>query len=108
MNRILAKQEEARTVIRAVCRMLDHRRRVPPVFAIRWPHLGDDCYVLLEDATQAFCAGVSERLGEHTASRWSAILPRMLLDQPEQCEEILSLLEAENFFKHSELAAATA
>ena len=87
--------------------MLDQQQRTPPVFSVRGPHLQDDCYVLLEDATRSFCAGVSERWGEHAASRWSANLPRMLLDHPEQCEEILSRLEAEHFSEHSELAAAS-
>jgi hypothetical protein len=108
MNRASERQEEARIVIRVACRMLERRRRVPPLFGVGAPHLGDDCYVLLEDATRSFCAGVSKRRGEHTTSRWSAIVPRLLLDHPESCDEILSVLEAGGSCEHSELAAGWA
>ncbi len=98
--------DEARLVIQTVCRMLDQLRRVPPVFLVDSYCLGDDCYVLLDDATQQFCAEINADGGANPGRQWSALLPKMLFDSPERCDEILAAIEEENHF-NSALASAS-
>ena len=56
-----------------------------------------DSYVSLEDATLMFCCAVSQRYGEEPTRRWSDFLPELLLCHPERCEEVLGLIEREQF-----------
>jgi hypothetical protein len=108
MNRISEQQVQAKTVIQVACRMLERQRRMPPMFAQGAPNLGDDCHVLLEDATRSFCEDVREARREPGAGDWPAIVSRMLLEHPEHCEAILSLLESGQLFPNSDLVEAPA
>ena len=54
-------------------------------------------YVSLEDATLMFCCAVSRRYGEEPTRRWRDFFPELLLIHPERCEEVLSLIEREQF-----------
>jgi hypothetical protein len=56
-----------------------------------------ESYVSLEDATLMFCCAVSRRYGEEPTRRWRDFFPELLLIHPERCEEVLSLIEREQF-----------
>jgi hypothetical protein len=91
------KKEQARTIITVACQMLDHSRRMVPAAARGLFNLGDDCYVLLDDATKLFCEAASAARGERGANRWTSALPKLLYEHPEKCDEILALVEKNDF-----------
>lgn len=97
MSDELNKRDQARQVITISCQMLEYARKSPPLFSRGVCGFGDDCYVLLDDATRLFCSSVSESLGEPPLSRWSAILPRLLFDHPDRCQAILAMIENRNY-----------
>ncbi len=91
------RKEQARTIITVACQMLDYSRRMGPILSQGLCKLGDDCYVFLHDATKLYCQAVSEKLGERSTQRWTAVLPRLLYEHPEKCDEILALVESQGF-----------
>ena len=97
MSAQTTKKEQARSIITVACQILDHSRSMAPAFAQRMFNLGDECYVLLDDATRLYCQAVSEHLGEHGKSRWTSVLPRFLYEHPEKCDEILALVERQDY-----------
>jgi hypothetical protein len=56
-----------------------------------------ESFVSLEDATLMFCCAVSQSYGEEPTRRWRDFFPELLLIHPERCEEVLSLIEREQF-----------
>ncbi len=102
------RKEQARTIITVACQMLDHSRRAGPARAAAALNLGDDCMVLLNDATRSFCQAVSEHLGERGTSRWTSVLPKFFYEHPEKCGEILAQLESKDFRGISGLHCLTA
>jgi hypothetical protein len=97
MNSQTSKREAGRTVISLACETLCRFRRVPPAFPETLRDFPDDCYVLLRDATQMYCAGVSEGRGENPGRRWSESLPKMLFEHPELWRAILEYFERKDF-----------
>jgi hypothetical protein len=89
--------EQARAVIREVCENLHRMKHRNPTFGQILNSAVADSHILLSDSTQMFCRAVSERYGEEPNRRWSDFLPDFLLIHPERCEEILSLIEREQF-----------
>ncbi len=91
------RKEEARSIITVACQMLEHRRRTAAGISAGVSKSGDECYVLLDDATRSFCQAVSEHLGERGSRRWTTGLPRLLYEHPEKCNEILASVESRSF-----------
>ena len=90
------KMEFAKAIITNACRVLQGYRAGACAFTRGLCESGNDCYVLLEDATKLFCAAVSQRHGE-TVSRWSPALTEFLFQHPEQCDETLTRVERREF-----------
>ena len=101
------KRELSRAVIRLACKMLNHARKIEPVFTSDLPEPGTDCRVLLHDATKLFCDAVSEQHGGRFTHRWSPELPEFLAAHPDRWEETLALVERKDFQDMGELQPVT-
>ena len=80
--------------------LCDHLKQLKgrgPRFAGMSKPFTTDSYVLLENATLMFCCAVSQEYGEEPTRRWNDFLPELLLLHPERCEEVLGLIEREQF-----------
>lgn len=108
MNTLSRQQEDAHTVITIACRMLSQMRAEPPHFSQGLYALGDDCFVLLEDAARVLFLPGSGWVGPDAIREWSARLAKRLFDHPENCAEILASVVPQEDSELSELAAATA
>ncbi len=97
MSAHTTKKEQAKSIILVACQMLDHSRRMTPAISQRLFNLGDECFVLLDDATRLYCQAVSEHLGERGKSRWTSVLPQFLYEHPDKCDEVLALMERRDF-----------
>ena len=97
----------AKAIITTACRMLQEAPARARLFHLELSGAGADCYVLLSDASKLFCRAVSEFHGE-AASRWTPVLPELLLSHPERCAETLALVERKEFagLTHFQFASA--
>jgi hypothetical protein len=98
----------SKAIIVSACNVLQHARKITPVFARELYGSSADCYILLHDATKLFCKYAGELHGETDSKRWSAALPELLLSHPEKCTETLALLESKEFkeLSHFQFVAA--
>lgn len=108
MNEEFTKRDQVRRVILVACQMLEHTRRTPPRFGRGHEFLNDDCYMLLDDAARFYCAALSESRGEAPASRWSDVLPKLLFEHPDRCDEILAMVESNDYQDPGDVHATVA